>query len=150
VVAEIGAYEGNLSEFFALHCKEVHCIDPWDASAYVSDEYKLPHSEFKQCLTKRKEMFYEKLKKYPNIKIIEDYSYNVYAQFPDHNFDCVYIDGNHSYEVVKSDIIQWKPKVKIGGILSGHDYDSQVQKAVEELLGKVETFEDSSWVKLIE
>ena len=37
-------------------------------------------------------------------------------------FDLVFIDADHSYEAVKQDIANWKPKIKAGGILAGHDY----------------------------
>jgi len=43
--------------------------------------------------------------------------------FPDEYFDMVYIDANHSYAAVSEDIKAWLPKVKIGKILGGHDYN---------------------------
>ncbi len=36
--------------------------------------------------------------------------------------DFVFIDADHSYEMVRDDIEAWTPKVRIGGIVSGHDY----------------------------
>lgn len=36
--------------------------------------------------------------------------------------DFVYIDADHSYDGVKSDIERWFNKVRIGGFISGHDY----------------------------
>lgn len=42
--------------------------------------------------------------------------------FEDESLDFVYIDGNHAYDYVKQDIELWYPKVKKGGIVSGHDY----------------------------
>lgn len=36
-------------------------------------------------------------------------------------FDCVFIDGNHSYEYVKSDYLNYSPLVKSGGIIAFHD-----------------------------
>jgi len=42
--------------------------------------------------------------------------------FSDSELDFVYIDGDHSYEFVSTDIKAWWPKVKSGGILAGHDY----------------------------
>ena len=42
--------------------------------------------------------------------------------FEDESLDFVYIDGNHAYEYVKQDIELWYPKVKKGGLVSGHDY----------------------------
>lgn len=34
----------------------------------------------------------------------------------------VFIDARHDYESVANDIKLWSPKVKIGGVLCGHDY----------------------------
>lgn len=44
------------------------------------------------------------------------------SKLPDKWFDFVFIDANHSYESVKRDIEAWTPKVRSGGIVSGHDY----------------------------
>lgn len=58
--------------------------------------------------------------------------------------DLVFVDGDHSYESAKSDIISWLPHVRTGGIIAVHDYftvDQKegalfpgVKKAVDELL----------------
>ena len=50
--------------------------------------------------------------------------------------DFVYIDADHRYECVKSDIAAWLPHVKSGGIICGHDYSigfPGVYRAVNEL-----------------
>jgi len=36
-------------------------------------------------------------------------------------FDCVFIDGNHSYEYVKLDLENYAPLVRTGGIIALHD-----------------------------
>lgn len=72
----------------------------------------------------------------------------------DQSFDLVFIDGNHSYEYVKNDIKNLYPKVKKGGLLTGHDYNEQwpgVMKAVNEYVEyynlKLDiTGHDSIWV----
>jgi hypothetical protein len=51
------------------------------------------------------------------------------------SLDCVYIDANHEYAFVRSDIEIWAPKVRSGGILAGHDYSEQtpdVRRAADE------------------
>lgn len=40
----------------------------------------------------------------------------------DESLDFVYIDGDHSFNHAMMDILLWWPKVKKGGVLSGHDY----------------------------
>ena len=55
-------------------------------------------------------------------------------ELEDGSLDFVFIDANHSYDAVKNDIIAWAPKVRSGGVLCGHDYNSfpGVQKAVDD------------------
>jgi len=36
--------------------------------------------------------------------------------------DFIYIDGNHSYSHVSRDLALWYPKLRPGGVMSGHDY----------------------------
>jgi hypothetical protein len=58
--------------------------------------------------------------------------------FPDESLDFVFIDAGHTYEDVKKDIELWIPKVKNGGIISGHNWHHPkfpgVTQAVNELL----------------
>ena len=42
--------------------------------------------------------------------------------FADKSLAWVYLDGDHSLDGVVRDLQAWWPKVKPGGILSGHDY----------------------------
>lgn len=62
--------------------------------------------------------------------------------FEDQSVDFIFIDGSHEYQDVKNDIEAWFPKIKIGGIMAGHDYNAwEVQKAVNEFFSesKIET-----------
>lgn len=66
--------------------------------------------------------------------------------------DCVFIDGNHTYEGCKNDIIAYLPTVKSGGILCGHDYGLPafpgITQAVNELLpGFTDSDTIWQWVK---
>jgi hypothetical protein len=55
----------------------------------------------------------------------------------------------HDYDSVKQDIIIWRPKLKPGGVLAGHDYGKHapgVMEAVEELIGKPsKVYSDTTW-----
>jgi len=69
-------------------------------------------------------------------------------------FDFVFIDADHSYEGVRDDIEAWRPLVKPGGLLCGHDYGhpriGEVKRAVDEAFGsQAELGGDMCWfVKL--
>ena len=55
--------------------------------------------------------------------------------YKDESLDVVFIDAMHTYEGCKGDIAAYFPKVKKGGIISGHDYADAhpgVIKAVDE------------------
>ena len=58
----------------------------------------------------------------PHTTLLRKKGVDAATQFEDESIDFVYIDGDHSYDFVKNDIAAWYPKVKQGGILSGHDY----------------------------
>lgn len=58
----------------------------------------------------------------PFVKIIRNFSYEASLTFPDNYFDFIYIDAAHDYESMVLDLNAWWPKLKPGGILSGHDY----------------------------
>lgn len=49
-------------------------------------------------------------------------SMDAVGKFPDSSLDFVYIDARHEFDQVIMDIIHWVPKVRIGGIVSGHDF----------------------------
>lgn len=53
--------------------------------------------------------------------------------------DFVFVDANHTYEYVKADIENYKPLMKPGGVLAGHDiYFESVRRAVDELIPQAE------------
>ncbi len=55
------------------------------------------------------------------------------------NLDLVYIDGDHSYEGIVTDLQCWYPKVREGGILSGDDYTNlDVREAITKLVGTLQ------------
>jgi hypothetical protein len=72
----------------------------------------------------------------------------------DSSLDYVYIDAMHDYDNVKKDINAWLPKVKVGGLMLGHDYTPRyrgLKKAVREEFGKNHSNDgDVWWVQIIE
>src|ERR1700687_2229425 len=50
--------------------------------------------------------------------------------FADGSLDFVFIDASHDFASVRADIAAWWPKVKVGGVLSGHDFDTKTDPEV--------------------
>lgn len=132
--AEIGTDNGNHARQILnlLDCK-LYLIDIWE------DYYETNYLNEKPRLVKHRsteKLIKDKFRK-DNVEVIKGKSVKIAKQFVDNFFDFVYIDANHTYENVKADILAWRPKVKPGGVICGHDYCDEcegVKKAVDELL----------------
>ena len=62
-------------------------------------------------------------------------------------------DGNHQYEFVKKDLINYVPKIKKGGIIAGHDYGGNphtigTKRAIDEFFENppLKVYKDTSWL----
>ena len=65
-------------------------------------------------------------------------------------FDLVFIDALHDYESVKQDIALWWPHVRVGGMLTGHDFNHKwpgVERAVADSFNllNIGVASDSVW-----
>jgi hypothetical protein len=55
--------------------------------------------------------------------------------FSPDSVDFVYIDGDHSLEGIYTDLKAWIQKVKVGGILAGHDYKDGPKSGIQDFWG---------------
>lgn len=55
-------------------------------------------------------------------RLIMEESLFAVSGFPDGSLDFVHLDGNHGLEHIRADIKAWWPRVKSGGVFSGHDF----------------------------
>ncbi|CAJ1328446.1 unnamed protein product [Effrenium voratum] len=53
---------------------------------------------------------------------VNEMSREAAAKVEDQSVDLVFIDGDHSYEAVVEDIRAWRRKLRVGGVLVGHDF----------------------------
>ena len=68
------------------------------------------------------------------------------AGFADGSVDFVYLDADHSYDGVTRDIRAWKPKMKRGGVMGGHDRVRRgVHEAVRDAFGTFQKMGPLSW-----
>ena len=70
-------------------------------------------------LTKRIEEWSDLRK---NFQFIMQKSEEAVQSFEDGSLDAIYIDACHQFDCVQNDIQMWRPKLKPGGLISGHDF----------------------------
>lgn len=59
--------------------------------------------------------------------ILKKFSVDAVCDFEDNSIDFVYIDANHIEPFISQDISLWSQKVRIGGIVAGHDYIKRIK-----------------------
>lgn len=153
---EIGSFGGASAEIFLKSnaFKTLYCIDPYEKNFDPNDmstSDRLENAEIE---------FDKKFKDNKIISKIKLKSCDALNMFEDNSIDFIYIDGNHQYEFVKYDIENYFKKVKVGGIIAGHDYDVHqtirhikgVKIAVDEFfrIPPLNIYSDRSWVYIKE
>lgn len=128
-ILEIGVFRGEFLNFMAKQCnhQSIDAVDLFDGvtcSGDVNGNDVVYYDVGKS--------YFELLDKYvhrPNIRIIKANSVEFLKSRSDNSYDIIYIDGDHSYEGVKKDIVEAFRKVKNGGYIMGHDYEMNMKKA---------------------
>ena len=117
-MVEVGSLEGISTLLFSKFVDTVYSVDCYD--------YKVPPTgripEHDQMFKEAERMFIARTKDVPNIIKIRKTSVEAAKDFEDGSLDAVYIDAEHDEENVRADIQAWRPKIKRGGVLSGHDF----------------------------
>lgn len=150
---EVGVYTGASCTFLARQLLErgakfeLYAVDLWD-QVNVETDYE------RQVGTPIWNEFIDRLRRenlMEVVRILKKESAAAATDFEDGSVDFVFIDANHSYEHVKADIQAWLPKVRQGGLLSGHDYGEPcgVKQAVDELLGDKVSLMGTCWYTFI-
>lgn len=140
---EVGTHRGDYAECL-LRCwkgDKLYCIDPWENPPGYEEQAALLWGGAK---TRDEDMEETRrvLSPYPGrFELLEGRSDQIVHDFALSSLDFVYVDGDHRYESVLYDLLQWYPRLKIGGILAGHDFiqpgeahswAGEIQKAVLE------------------
>lgn len=120
IICEVGVRFGDhLTHLLTPNVSLAFGVDIWRNTGNVGQN----DNEYSQDeLDKQYELVVDKFKDDNRVRLIRDFSTEASKKFSDEYFDFVYLDADHTYEGVMEDLISWWPKVKKGGILSGHDY----------------------------
>lgn len=116
---EVGVFKGDFSK---------QILQSWGGTLYMVDVWKGLGEEYIDISNHNfhTEAYKETM---DNIHGCEDRGIMIRASskvasemFEDESLDFVFIDANHAYDFVVEDIKLWYPKLKKGGMFSGHDY----------------------------
>lgn len=120
---EVGVQNGAFSQWILTHWKGslLISVDPWleDTEGIYRDASNVPQSQqeinYRRTVARlgrfhRRSQIWRMTSKEASLSI------------PDCSVDFVYLDARHDYESVSEDLHLWYPKVRSGGLFSGHDY----------------------------
>jgi predicted O-methyltransferase YrrM len=125
--AEIGVFEGDTTVKLLEHLPGLElllCVDPFEhypehTATLNPGKKKFYRADFREVEHK----FNNRAQLYVGrVTVLKHYSTQAAPMVRDASLDFVFIDGNHAYDFVLEDITLWLPKVKPGGLLTGHDY----------------------------
>lgn len=138
ICIEIGCFQGLSTNYICGTAKKLYTMDIFDYCTV--DDFK------KNTLDLN------------NLVLFEGDSHTNSKLFNKETIDFIFVDADHSYDGVKSDILDYFPLLKINGIIAFHDYspgyhDSShpgVKQAVDEFFPIKEGAVDSIvWIKKI-
>lgn len=166
--AEIGVCRGETSEYLLSNVPDLtlHGIDPYvmyqkfydpalPANLRSREGQTHQHDFVDQAgFDERYRQTQERLGRFgERFALIREHSTEAAKGFRDGFLDFAFIDGNHVYEAVKLDIASWWPKIRVGGLLVGHDYRpgvtcyrENVCRAVDEVFGGDVKASSDDWV----
>jgi hypothetical protein len=135
---EIGVDEGPTSWWFLKNREDLRLygVDPyleyndWYPGGFISQDSN--NTKF-QKMKERLKPFGDRWKHY---RLTSD---DALPLFEDNSYDFIFIDGLHEYDQVLKDCRNYWPKIKKGGVFSGHDYKviAGVGKAVDEFAAEI-------------
>ena len=124
VGVELGVNEGGYSDFLLNESKleKLHSIDAWNL-----DSSETMAAPFKAWTVKQarsaEEIAKEVLGKHGSRSaVVKANSFDAADQFEDNSVDFIFFDAGHRFSGFALDMIKWWPKVRMGGVIAGHDY----------------------------
>jgi|WetSurSiteA1Bulk_404760.scaffolds.fasta_scaffold00135_2 hypothetical protein len=134
---EVGVWEGMSISYLATLLKprfgriSIYAVDLFDQTHVYKDNHKINTK-----VPNIKEVYNNNLVSAgvrDMIFDIQGVSWEVSSDFEEKSVDFVFLDAGHDYDSICKDLLSWSPKIKSGGVLSGHDYKyPDVMKAVNE------------------
>lgn len=123
VACEVGSYLGASSSLLAAVASRrkghLHAVDTWSNDHMGDDPIEDTFARFQENTQSVRQF----------ITSHRGLATTMKDQVPE--IDLLFIDGDHSYQGVRENLLDYGPKIKSGGLLVMHDFDYQdVQRAL--------------------
>lgn len=150
---EVGAFLGKSTSFMAVEIakskKDIRfdVVDTWEGS--VEHQEGAKHARSEVIHGTLYEQFRRNMKPIAHLlNPIRSSSLEAAKRYKDGSLDFVFLDASHTYEDVKADIQAWKPKIKKGGYIGGHDYQTHFPGVVQAVNEEISEFKylGCSWI----
>lgn len=120
VCCEIGVAEGYFSaDMLSWGIRHLYMVDMWECSPTMRGDASSPQEWHDRNYTSAMDRVARYAEKFT---VLRGPSSRMAQHVPDGSLDLIHIDGDHSFQGVLADLVEWYPKIKSGGIVSGHDY----------------------------
>jgi hypothetical protein len=143
---EVGsAFAGNAESILLnTDVQRLYLVDPYQHFPGYDDPMNVDQDKFDRIYL----YVIEKLRPFGSRACVIRGTSKSMAKIWEEPVDFVFIDAEHTYEAVVSDVIAWLPHVKVGGLITGHDYKHEnfpgVTQAVNDVFGSIGwTIEDA-------
>jgi len=125
-VAEIGVWKGDFAAVLIekLQPRELHLIDPWlFQPQFPNRMYGGLAVKNQAGMDRLHKSVVARFVNRPEVLIHREASIDAMHKLPDASLDVVFVDGDHSFEVVLQDFALAHRKVKPGGYICGDDWN---------------------------
>lgn len=141
VAAEVGVAQGDFAALMLEKCapSKLHLIDPWRGyetggddgargrflAAAVAERTGGAAAPVLHTSAEDDRKFQDVQNRFrgdDRVQFHRTFSYRAAATLPNKHFDFVYLDGDHTYEYVLRDLLDYAAKIKDDGLILGHDY----------------------------
>jgi hypothetical protein len=115
--AEVGVFRGENAAHILTTWKGqmLYLVDAWDSVDIWSSEQGKANYEAMLAAVKPHAGRYT---------ILKNLTHSAAVALPDGHLDYIFIDAGHDYLAVRRDLNAWWPKLRRGGLISGHDYSN--------------------------
>jgi predicted O-methyltransferase YrrM len=143
VGAEVGVWAGSFSQQIleVAQPRRLYLIDPWQVRMEETYATAVYGRNAGVDMDKLHRSVVDRFRTDARVTVMRMTSAEALASFDDEALDFVYIDGDHAYEAVKTDLALAFRKVVKGGLIAGDDYmlgkwwGDGVVRAVNEFIG---------------